>query len=281
LRDSLLNSDYPYEWNGDHIFTNYVHLHQRLTEAGYFVELLTESFTCFSAENYKVLLILDPEDYFSKAEILKLRSDIEQHSLSLVIVADWYNQDLMKRNTFFNNNTFELWTPFMAGSNVPSLNALLQPYDIALGEKVFSGEFYLEKRQVMVDSGTEIIRFPQGGHLLSAQLSEESIQILTKGLQFEEAFGVERVDLNIDSSERLVPTIGVVEGLPGFENSGSIIVMTDSSCIDSSSPSLTKCYWLLERFVKIASGELTDDSMLLAGKYLLPKDYQSNERPKF
>ena len=24
LRDSLLNSDYPYEWNGDHIFTNYV-----------------------------------------------------------------------------------------------------------------------------------------------------------------------------------------------------------------------------------------------------------------
>ena len=27
LRDSLLNSEYPYEWNGDHIFTNYVHLH--------------------------------------------------------------------------------------------------------------------------------------------------------------------------------------------------------------------------------------------------------------
>lgn len=27
LRDSLLNADYPYEWNGDHIFTNYVHLH--------------------------------------------------------------------------------------------------------------------------------------------------------------------------------------------------------------------------------------------------------------
>lgn len=24
LRDSLMNSDYAYEWNGDHIFTNYV-----------------------------------------------------------------------------------------------------------------------------------------------------------------------------------------------------------------------------------------------------------------
>jgi len=34
----------------------------------------------------------------------------------------------------------------MAGANVPTLNALLAPYHIALGEKVFSGEFFLEKR---------------------------------------------------------------------------------------------------------------------------------------
>ena len=63
----------------------------------------------------------------------------------------------------------------MAGSNVPSLNALLQPYNIAFGEKVFSGDFYLDKRQVMIDSGTEIIKFPKNGYLLSAKLSEESI----------------------------------------------------------------------------------------------------------
>lgn len=52
----------------------------------------------------------------------------------------------MKKNKFFNNNTFELWTPFMAGANVPTLNALLAPYHIAFGEKVFSGEIYLDKR---------------------------------------------------------------------------------------------------------------------------------------
>lgn len=89
-------------------------------------------------------------------------------------MGDWYNQDLMKRNKFFNNNTFEVWTPFMAGANVPSLNALLKPYHIAFGEKVFSGEVFLEKRQVMIDSGTEIIQFPKDGYLLSAKLSEES-----------------------------------------------------------------------------------------------------------
>ena len=52
----------------------------------------------------------------------------------------------MQRNTFFNNNTFELWKPFMAGSNVLSLNAFLEAYHIAFGEKVFSGNFMLDKR---------------------------------------------------------------------------------------------------------------------------------------
>lgn len=53
--------------------------------------MLTESFSCFDAANYKVLLIIDPEDYFTKGEILKLRHDYEQNGLSLIIVADWYN----------------------------------------------------------------------------------------------------------------------------------------------------------------------------------------------
>lgn len=70
----------------------------------------------------------------------------------------------------------------MAGSNVPTINALLEPYSIALGEKVFSGEFFIEKKQVMIDSGSELIRFPKEGYLVSTSLSEESSQILTKGL---------------------------------------------------------------------------------------------------
>ena len=89
------------------------------------MEILAESFNCFDSSNYKVLLIIDPEDYFSQSEIAKLRQDVEHNGLSLVIMADWYNQELMTKSKFFNNNTFEVWTPFMAGSNVPTLNALL------------------------------------------------------------------------------------------------------------------------------------------------------------
>ena len=199
LRDSLLNSEYPYEWNGDHIFTNYVHLHQKLVESGYFVEVLTESYMCFNSSNYKVLMIIDPEDYFSGNEIIKLRNDFEEKGLSLVVVADWYNRELMGRNRFFNNNTFELWTPFMAGANVPTINALLEPYHVALGEKVYSGEFWIDKRQIMIDSGSLIIQFPKDAYLISAKLSEESTQIIAKGLLFEETFN--RIDLNIDSNE--------------------------------------------------------------------------------
>jgi hypothetical protein len=78
----------------------------------------------------------------------------------------------------------------------------------------------------------------------------------------------------------MVPTIGIVDNLPGFEDSsGRIIVMTDSSCLDSASASLSKCYGLIDRFVKLASLK-TNDPILMSNEYRLPKDYQTNERPK-
>jgi hypothetical protein len=57
--------------------------------------------------------------------------------------------------------------------------------------------------------------------------------------------------------------------------------MTDSSCLDSASSSLTKCFYLIDKFVKIASGEIQSDSSLMNDKYQLPNDYQGNERPKY
>lgn len=135
MRDSLSNFNHPFEWNGDHLHTNFVQMHQRLVDyGGYYVEILTDPFTCFDAQNYGALMIIDPEDYFSKAEILKLRRDVEQLDLSLIIMADWYSQKLFEQSSFYNNNTFEEWHPVMAGSNVRTINALLEPYHIGLGD---------------------------------------------------------------------------------------------------------------------------------------------------
>jgi membrane-bound transcription factor site-1 protease len=62
----------------------------------------------------------------------------------------------------------------MAGSNVPSLNALLQPYHIAFGQGVYSGNFKLSDQQrITMQSSSEIIKFPKGGYLISAKLSEQ------------------------------------------------------------------------------------------------------------
>jgi hypothetical protein len=36
-------------------------------------------------------MIIDPEDYLSQGEIIKLRQDVEYRGLSLVVIADWYN----------------------------------------------------------------------------------------------------------------------------------------------------------------------------------------------
>lgn len=63
--------------------------------AGYYVEILADPLTCFDADNYGALLIIDPEDYFSEEEIAKVQEDIEQRGLSLIVLADWYSESIL------------------------------------------------------------------------------------------------------------------------------------------------------------------------------------------
>jgi len=100
-------------------------MYHRLTKKGYHLEILNQPLTCFEAENYGALLLVDIEDYLSEQEITKLRRDVEIHGLSLIVLADWYNKEKLTRTSYPNTGTFERWKPFMGGSNVPTLNALL------------------------------------------------------------------------------------------------------------------------------------------------------------
>lgn len=45
LRDSIFIDKQPYEWKGDHVFTNYMQLYRYLTSLGYHVEVLNEPIT--------------------------------------------------------------------------------------------------------------------------------------------------------------------------------------------------------------------------------------------
>ena len=90
----------PLDWNADHIHTNFKDLYAHLRTAGFFVEVLGAPFTCFDADNYGTLMIVDPEEEYFPAEIAKLKRDVAEAGLSIIVVADWFNVTVMKKVMF-------------------------------------------------------------------------------------------------------------------------------------------------------------------------------------
>ena len=48
------------------------------------------------------MIIIDPERDFQPGQIDKLRMDVEETGMSLVVFADWYNGDVMRSLQFFD-----------------------------------------------------------------------------------------------------------------------------------------------------------------------------------
>jgi hypothetical protein len=75
----------------------------------------------------------------------------------------------------------------VAGANIGSLNALLAPFGIAMGnQRVLSGEFILDKREMVLDGATEIVQFPKDGFLISTPLKEEPESFRARIRDFED-----------------------------------------------------------------------------------------------
>lgn len=138
-RDNLKIKSDPLDWRADHIHTNFKDMYTHLRNAGYYVEVLGEPFTCFNASNYGTLLIVDPEEEFFNDEIQKLKSDVLDHNLSVIIFADWYNASVIQKIKFYDENTRQWWMPDTGGANIPALNELLDEFGIALGDDVLEG----------------------------------------------------------------------------------------------------------------------------------------------
>ncbi len=56
-------------------------------------------------------MIVDSEEEFFPGEIAKLKYDVEQLGLSLLVIGDWYSADVMKKINFFDENTRQWWSP--------------------------------------------------------------------------------------------------------------------------------------------------------------------------
>lgn len=154
-------------------------MYTHLRNAGYYVEVLGKPYTCFNASNYGTLLIVDPEEEFFDEEIAKLKNDVYNHDLSVIVFADWYNTSVMRKIKFFDENTRQWWMPDTGGANIPALNELLSEFGIALGDFVAEGYYSMGDHSMYYASGSTIVRFPKtnGTILIQADLHDQGVEV--------------------------------------------------------------------------------------------------------
>ncbi|XP_068328290.1 subtilisin-like protease SBT6.1 isoform X2 [Pyrus communis] len=240
-RDSLDVRNDILDWHGDHLHTNFHIMFNMLRDAGYYVETLGSPFTCFDALRYGTLLLVDLEEEYFQEEIEKLRDDVLNSGLGLVVFSEWYNVDTMVKMRFFDDNTRSWWTPVTGGANVPALNDLLAPFGIAFGDKILNGDFSINGEHSRYASGTNIVRFPRGGYVHKFPFMDSSESGATQNI-------LRTPEMTTADS----PILGLVE-----VGEGRVVVYGDSNCLDSSHM-VTNCYWLLRKILEFTGGNIKD-----------------------
>ena len=225
-RDNLLMKKDPLDWNGDHVHTNFKDMYSSLRSRGYFVEVLGQPFTCFDANNYNALLMVDPEEEYFEQEVVKLKRDFKHSSLSIVVFSDWFNKSVMQKIKFFDDDKW--WTPDTGGANVPALNGLLSNFGVSLGSRVFEGDFPLGQHAMYYASGSAITAFPKEDSLLvKVSLRDQGQEVMKEVNAMQ---------------DNVVAVLGLYYPK---EYSGRLAVYGDSNCLDSAH--LVKdCFWLLD-----------------------------------
>ncbi|MFS7982475.1 putative site-1 protease [Helianthus anomalus] len=239
-RDSLDVRNDILDWHGDHLHTNFHIMFNMLRDAGYYIETLGSPLTCFDARQYGTLMLVDLEDEYFEEEIQKLRDDVVNTGLSLVVFGDWYNVDTMVKMRFFDDNTRSWWTPVTGGANIPALNDLLAPFGIAFGDRILNGDFSLNDELIKYASGTNIVKFPSGGFVHRFPFYDSSESGATHSFL---AGGKDNADSAI---------LGLVE-----VGGSRIAVYGDSNCLDSSHM-VTNCYWLLRKILDFTGKNVKD-----------------------
>ncbi|KAB0406811.1 hypothetical protein E2I00_012385, partial [Balaenoptera physalus] len=222
-----------WDQNGDHIHTNFRDMYQHLRSMGYFVEVLGSPFTCFDANQYGTLLMVDSEEEYFPEEAAKLRRDVDS-GLSLIVFSDWYNTSVMRKVKFYDENTRQWWMPDTGGANIPALNELLSVWNMGFSDGLYEGDFTLANHDMYYASGCSIAKFPEDGIVITQTFKDQGLEVLK-----QETAVVENV-----------PILGLYQ-IPA-EGGGRIVLYGDSNCLDDSHRQ-KDCFWLLDALLQFTS----------------------------
>ena len=112
------------------------------------MELLRGPWTCFDSRHYKIILIIDTEEAFGSQEIIKIVKDVRIHGLSVLLITEWYDELIIQSEKYFDENTRSQWYPITGGSNIPSINILLNHFNARIGLQTFKGTFNIQGNEV-------------------------------------------------------------------------------------------------------------------------------------
>ncbi|XP_058384353.1 membrane-bound transcription factor site-1 protease isoform X2 [Diceros bicornis minor] len=259
-RDNLRMKNDPLDWNGDHIHTNFRDMYQHLRSMGYFVEVLGSPFTCFDANQYGTLLMVDSEEEYFPEEVAKLRRDVD-NGLSLIVFSDWYNTSVMRKVKFYDENTRQWWMPDTGGANIPALNELLSVWNMAFSDGLYEGDFTLANHDMYYASGCSIAKFPEDGIVITQTFKDQGLEVLK-----QETAVVENV-----------PILGLYQ-IPA-EGGGRIVLYGDSNCLDDSHRQ-KDCFWLLDALLQYTSYGVTPPSLSHSGNRQRPPSGAGSVTPE-
>ena len=73
------------------------------------------------------------------------------HGLSVIIIADWYDELVLHKEIYKDDNTRSTWHPITGGSNIPAINRLLDRFDAQICLQSFKGKFNFSGSEVRHD----------------------------------------------------------------------------------------------------------------------------------
>jgi hypothetical protein len=150
------------------------------------------------------------------SHISQIGEDVARLGLSLIVIADWYNEDMLAAIKFTDQNTRSPWFPETGGANLPALNDLMHQWGIAFGSTVLDGQFAFTNSSTLdLHSATSIAKFPAGGLLFHTLLVDALQDTLHRAHVVRDA-----------------AVLGFYKPSVHNDNCGRIIVFSDSSCFE-------------------------------------------------